>query len=479
MAELTGTTDAATGPGAGDPAGIRDLAATYRHWAHQLGVEARYAAQAKALLDDQHGDAVTALADRLGSEVGTITSLQADCGTVADILTDYADEVEDIARTAARLSVEAADATARGSRANGLSPWNTFNWSSSFVGPYMARATWDQAVADWSAATSGIQRLAERRATLDDGTARKLADYHAIALRGAATASGRRSAAAPRRTHPVDPVRRTPAPVLAPPTPPVDTAPAGAAGTAGVPEGTAPAGPPPVVVPASHTADDAPPRHDTPAAVAQPAIVGVATVGVPLSVCFAANRERLRSLGRRLVDQVPAVAVPRHAFFRRVLDTPTAWRDVDGHRHTRHGAAVVAFDPETSTYVTYFGPLDDHGDIPAWVRHVGVLDAGTATTAEQLRLADERGAALYEEYAGQSPTALFVVSHAPVLHDLAGTTPDPGARDADVAGTAVVRLLDSIPRPAGSTLTVVGPASGSPALPAAARGALRADIPIR
>ncbi|MBL0885565.1 alpha/beta hydrolase [Myceligenerans indicum] len=138
-------------------------------------------------------------------------------------------------------------------------------------------------------------------------------------------------------------------------------------------------------------------------------------------------------------------------------------------------AQVIAFDPAKDAIATYNGPLDEHGDIPGWVKNIAIHVPGTTTKVESYDGTDLRGYQMYDAAnrakLGAEPTAIItwaggrLPQHVDAAWD--GYSRDLGPKLADFAA--------GVRRSEDSTLTVTGHSYGAAVVGHAEAAGLEAD----
>jgi hypothetical protein len=145
----------------------------------------------------------------------------------------------------------------------------------------------------------------------------------------------------------------------------------------------------------------------------------------------------------------------------------------------RTDVQIVAFNPDTSTIATYYGPFDANGDIPDWVRNVAVHSPGTTTRMDDFQRTDQTVYNLYnaanQRRAGDGsggPTAIIAWAGGVYPATIPEAISSSYERD---LGPKMRSFVEGVRVPAGSDLTVTGHSYGGTVVASAERSGLRAD----
>jgi hypothetical protein len=464
-------------PGAGDPAGIHALARYHHDLADDLLDRQRHAHHAAALLTGQHGKTVDAVGDRATRLARVFAHVAADAREVGNVLDRYALEVSELAVAATRARGDADDAVQSAERARfvvmgaGGAPgsagwWDPAPSSLEGAGDPWAQEHWTRALADFEDARTRFAGLVLRREELDRRTATLLRAHDVRADLGRHTGHA-------------------------------DT-PAGIASLVGALTGDA------ALVTAAGLAALGDPEavrelwDELPKAVRDRLlrdghrIVGNLD-GIPLGVRARANRANIEDEIARLRAEItstrgdlvallaslgpeppqdgpqwrdgPSEADLRAridadtaaiAYYRSLLDADTTYFDAHDDKRTRTGSVVVTFEPSQHAIAIYHGALDANGDIPAWVRSVGVYVPGTGTKMTAFGGTDLRGDRLYRAVSlhGTGSFITWSGGYQPQLADAAIT------KYADEMGPRLASFVNALRTPSGSRTTVLGHSYG-------------------
>ncbi|WP_157157114.1 alpha/beta hydrolase [Diaminobutyricimonas sp. LJ205] len=217
----------------------------------------------------------------------------------------------------------------------------------------------------------------------------------------------------------------------------------------------------------------------------QPAIIGNLD-GIPLADRAAANRLNIQAEIDRLEAEVDAEAGranPRYrrqwlidelkstiGYYEQLLHAPTRYLGEDGMKQSRTGSMVVIFDPTRAGIATYQGPLDAAtGEIPTWIKSVGIYVPGTGTQMETFGGAEDR---LNDLYDGSAPTtALFAWAGGRFPQGLEAIT----ASFSEDLGPSLAGFVGGLSVPAEADLTVFGHSYGAAVVGHAEASGLKAD----
>jgi hypothetical protein len=139
---------------------------------------------------------------------------------------------------------------------------------------------------------------------------------------------------------------------------------------------------------------------------------------------------------------------------------------------------IVAFYPATATIATYYGPYDENGDIPSWVRNVAVHSPGTTTRMDDFQRTDQT---VYNLYFAANRDTIHGESGATAMIGWAGGTYPANIPEAisssyaEALGPKMHAFVNGVRTPESSTLTVTGHSYGGTVVASAERDGLEAD----
>ena len=163
-----------------------------------------------------------------------------------------------------------------------------------------------------------------------------------------------------------------------------------------------------------------------------------------------------RDIAAGKAELLERIAIEQRAIdgYRALLDQQVTWYGEDGVRHTDSGARIVVFDPAQSAIAPYHGAIGtETRDVPAWLRNVAVFVPGTGTQMDDF--SDERGRDLAR--AAGRDSGMFVWAGGPFPQ---GGEAVNASYSRDLA-PKLLSFVDGIAMPPDAAVTMIGHSYGS------------------